>query len=324
MREQVIVQKVGNRSGIGQTRRSSGGQKPVRRERGHSGRGTGERLRGLVGYIPTILKLALAIGIGVLLFTGYRAAASASFFQIRKVEVQGTTRASNEDVNSLIRRELARTGVWQADLTDLSARLEQLPWVRRAIISRVLPDGVRVRISERMPRAVVRTGSGRFRWIDEDAVFLGEMSTTDQMPAFFLRGLSEDDSEAARVENIERVRLFLNLQKECDANGISERVSEINLSDLRDVRAQLAGDDSQIELRLGSKDLGVRLKKGLEVLDQQRTTSLGPYITYIIMDQKTPIVGHSGAAKRMANNDTADTTFEVDKKKRSRDTTQRR
>jgi hypothetical protein len=35
-------------------------------------------------------------------------------------------------------------------------------------------------------------------------------------------------------------------------------VSEVNLLDLRDVRVQLAGDDSQIEVRLGSQDQSAR------------------------------------------------------------------
>ena len=69
--------------------------------------------------------------------------------------------------------------------------------MRTAVVSRVLPDGIRVRISERVPRAVVRTAAGRFRWVDEDAVMLGEMLPTDQIPSFFLRGLNEEDSETA-------------------------------------------------------------------------------------------------------------------------------
>jgi cell division septal protein FtsQ len=151
---------------------------------------------------------------------------------------------------------------------------------------------MRVRISERVPRAVVRTGSGRFRWIDEDAVLLGEMLPTDQIPAFFLRGLNEEDSEVARKENQERVQKFIELQRDWDAAGLSERVSEVNLIDTRDVRAQLAGDDSQIEVRLGSRDHGKRLKDALDVLDDQRQTPRGRLISYIDLSQgKRAIVG---------------------------------
>ena len=84
------------------------------------------------------------------------------------------------------------------------------------------------------------------------------MLPTDQIPTFFLRGLNEEDPEGARAENRERVAKFLELQHEWDAAGLSERVSEVNLIDIRDIRAQLAGDNSQIEVRLGSQDHGKR------------------------------------------------------------------
>lgn len=298
MREHAVVQKVGNRSGMAPSRRSSAaGQRPARRERGQGSQTFAQRLRSVAGYIPTVLKAVVAIVAVLLLFAGYRSAASASFFQIRRVEVQGTSRASLEDVQAITRHEISKTGVWKADLNDLSAKLQRVPWVRSAVVSRVLPDGIRVRIVERVPRAVVRTSAGRFRWVDEDAVFLGEMKATDPVPSFFLRGLSEEESELASRENIDRVRRFLELQRECNASGISERISEINLADVRDIRAQLAGSDSQIEVRLGSQDAGRRLKQGLDVLDAQRQTPRGQFISYIDVAQGTnTVVGFASGA----------------------------
>jgi len=118
------------------------------------------------------------------------------------------------------------------------------------------------------------------------------MVPSDQMPNFFLRGWNEEESTAALAENRGRVRKLLELQHDWDALGLSDRVSEVNLMDIRDVRAQLAGDDSQIEVRLGSLDLGQRLKQALNVLDKQRQTSRGPFISYIDITQgKRAIVG---------------------------------
>ena len=287
MREQVVAQKVGNRTGIGKSRSGAAGQRPAKRAPAES---VGARLRALLNYVPTALRIG-AIAIVCLLFViVYRAAASASFFQIKKVETKGAARASVEDIQAVVKREVGPTGVWRADLQQLSEHLEQLPWVRTAIVTRVLPDGIRVRITERQPRAVVRNGSGRFMWVDDDAVFLGEMAPTDHMPPFFLRGWSEDAN--ARDENRLRVKKFLELQNEWEAQGLSERVSEVNLLDLRDVRVQLGGDDSQIEVRLGSQEQGERLRKALTVLDAQRQTARGPLISYIDLSQgKRAVVG---------------------------------
>jgi len=159
-----------------------------------------------------------------------------------------------------------------------------------------------VRLKEREPRAVVRTASGRFVWVDEDAVSLGEMKPTDQMPAFFLRGWNEDEGEAARKENVDRVSKFMTLLHEWSAAGLAERVSEVNLIDTRDVRAQLAGDDSQIELRLGSQDFLKRLRDALNVLDEHRQTPRGPFISYIDLTQgRRAIVGFMSGAHTISN-----------------------
>ncbi len=318
MREQAIAHKVGNRSGMGGQRRSSGvTQRPTRRERG--GEALATRLRAMLGYVPAFLKIALTIVLGILIFAGYRAAASASFFQVRNVEVQGTSRVSADEIRAIVRKEVETSGVWNADLHAINARLERLPWIRTAVVSRVLPDGIRVRITERVPRAVVRTASGRFRWIDDDAVLLGEMLPTDQMPAFFLRGLNEEDPEGARKENRERVAKFLELQRAWDVAGLSERVSEVNLIDIRDVRAQLAGDNSQIEVRLGSQDHGKRLKDALDVLDAQRQSPHGSLISYIDLSQgKRAIVGlTSGVHKMSVDAAGANATIETTSEKKT-------
>ena len=288
MRESIVAQKVGNRSGIGKGR-SGVSQRPAKRG---SNEPISARFKSLLGYVPLALRIGVFASIGLIAFVGYRAAASASFFQIRTVETRGAARASVDDIKTVVRRDVSETGVWRADLDQLSKHLERLPWVRTAVVTRVLPDGIRVRITEREPKVVVRTAAGRFIWVDDDAVYLGEMAPTDQMPTFFLRGWNEDDSTAAQTENRERVRKFLELERDWSAQGVSERVSEVNLLDLRDVRVQLAGDDSQIEIRLGSQDQSTRLGKALTVLDAQRQTARGPLISYIDLTQgKRAIVG---------------------------------
>jgi cell division protein FtsQ len=290
VREQVIPQKVGNRTGIGKTK-SAVGQRPARRDR-ESGESITTRLRSLVGYVPLALRIGLIAIIGLVGLVGYRAAASADFFKVRSVETRGAVRASSDDIKATVLRDTGETGVWRADLDQIRHHLERLPWVRAAIVTRVLPDGIRVRITERQPRAVVRTTGGRFIWVDDDAVYLGEMSPTDQMPAFLLRGWNEDNTAAAQTSNRERVSKFLEFQRAWDAQSISERVSEVNVQDLRDVRVQLAGDDAQIEIRLGGQDQGARLGKALTVLDEERQTSRGPLLSYIDVSQgKRAVVG---------------------------------
>jgi cell division protein FtsQ len=253
--------------------------------------------------VPSALKFVLVILALVTLFVGYRVAASASLFQVRRVDVTGTARISAAEIESLTRRAVAKTGVWSADLSALSIELQRLPGVRRAVVSRVLPDGLRVRVTERIPVAVVRTAAGHFLWVDEEGVALGEMKNTDSIPSFFIRGWNEDGTEEARKDNAEKVQKYLEVAREWAALGLSERVSEVNLLELKDVRAQLAGNDSQIEVRLGGEELGDRLKQALEQLDNYRHTLRGSSIIHIDSQSGRIVFGTSSGSKVSAATD---------------------
>jgi cell division protein FtsQ len=297
MKEQVVASRGSRRAGAQQ---KGFVQKPARRD-GSAAKGDSRfSPRALFAYVPKALKFVIALAVLIAAFVGYRMAASAALFQVQAIDVSGTSRTSADEIQSLTRRALGRTGVWRADLSAISNELSRLPGVRRAVVTRVLPDRVRVRITERVPLAVVRTTAGHFVWVDDDGVMLGEMKPDDRTPAFFIRGWNEEGGEDARKENIERVQKYQGLLKEWDAAGLSQRVSEVTLTDLRDVRAQLAGADSQIEVRLGSQELGERLQIALQALDTYKQTPRGSSITYVDLQTGRVVIGFGGPGNRSA------------------------
>jgi len=303
MREQVIASRGSRGSQRAAAQPRGLVQRPARRGNATGGRNFSPR--ALFGYVPSALKVILAILALVTLIVGYRVAASASLFQVRSIDVTGTSRTNAEEIEGLTRRAVARTGVWRADLGAISAELGRLPGVRRAIVTRVLPDRLRVRITERVPVAVVRTSGGHFLWVDEEGVALGEMKPADRVPSFFVRGWNEEGTEEARQENAERVQKYLGIAREWDTMGLSERVSEVDLIDVRGVRAQLAGKDSQIEVRLGGQELGSRLKLALDSLDEYKQTPRGSSIIYLDLTTGRVVIGFSSGDKVSAASDVA-------------------
>lgn len=296
MREQVIAPK-GSRARGAAAQPRGFVQRPVRRDNAAGGRPFSFSPRALFGYVPSALRVILAVLGLVSLIVGYRVAASASLFSARSIDVTGTSRVSADEIEGLTRRAVARTGVWRADLSAISTELERLPGVRRAVVSRVLPDRLRVRVTERLPVAVVRTSAGHFFWVDEEGVALGEMKPADTVPSFFIRGWNEEGTDEARRDNAERVQKYLEVSKEWSAMGLAERVSEVNLIDLHDVRAQLAGNDSEIEVRLGGQELGARLKLALDTLDQYKQTPRGSSITYLDLQTGRIVIGTNSGSK---------------------------
>jgi cell division septal protein FtsQ len=259
-------------------------QKPLRRTRvvDNNQQASSEGLvRRVLGWIPRAVKIVLAIGFLVLVLAGYRAAASASFFQVRNIDVSGVSKTTPEQVKAIVRRLGGSTGVWRADLTAMSSEIGQLTWVRSAIVSRVLPDGVRVRITERKPTAIARLSTGRFFWVDEEAVMLGEAQPSEQLPDFFIRGWDEGQSADAHAENRRRVQRFQEILRDFSANGFSSRVSELDLTDLSDIRVQLAGEDADVSVRVGKEDFANHFKGAVKRLDEAKSENPGLRILYV-------------------------------------------
>jgi cell division septal protein FtsQ len=295
VREQVITPRAGRPAGRPAPK---GQQQPAaRRSRPQQQalkRAEGGALKAALAYLPLASKIVLAVVLGVLAFVGYRTAASASFFQVRSVDVQGASRSSREEIRAAVLRS-APKGVWRADLESISEGLRSLPWVRSAVVSRVLPSGLRVRVTERSPAVIARTGAGHLVWVDDEGVVLGPASPGDQ--DFFVRGLDEGRTAEARQLNRERVAAAQELARAWAQTGLAGRVSEVNLDDLRDVRVQLAGDDAHVEVRLGREEFAKRFRQALEVLDAQRNTARGPFVTYVDVSQgKRAIVGTGSTA----------------------------
>ncbi len=291
LKEQVVTPRAG-RGGAAKGK-SGGQQRPVRRQNRSSAAKSGAARVNWRALAPVFIKGVLAVLVGVVFFSVYRTTASSSFFAVRAVDVSGATRASKDDLASLARRAAAQSGVWDADLNALSAELERQPWIRSAVVSRVLPSGLRVRVSERVPRVVARAANGRLAWIDDDGVLVSQVSPDDELPAFFMRGWDATaETDAARADNRRRVTKFLELLRELESEGVARRVSELNLDDWRDVRAQLAGGDAEVEVRLGREDYTTRLRNALTTLDAQRSQPHGPYITHLDMTRgKSAVIG---------------------------------
>jgi cell division septal protein FtsQ len=297
VREQVITPRggrvgAGSKARAGERRASSG--RGARADASKGARQKSFEWKAVLPYVPLALKVLLAVSLGVLAYVGYRTAVSASFFKVRAVDVDGASRASREEIRASVVR-LSQAGVWQADLEAISGELKNLPWVRDAVVSRVLPAGLRVRVTEREPRVISRTASGRLTWVDDDGVTLGAASPDDQ--EFFVRGIEESRAPDALKHNRARVALARELSRDWSQAGLAKRVSEVNLEDLEDVRVQLAGDDASVEVRLGREEYAKRLRQALEVLDAQRGTARAPFITYVDVSQgKRAVVGTGSTA----------------------------
>jgi len=116
--------------------------------------------------------------------------------------------------------------------------MEELPWVESASVQRVLPNELRVFIMERTPIAFFRNGT-ELVLIDAHGVLLDRPEGEDfHFP--IVTGLSDN---MPREEREKRMKTYQEFIKSVDLvkAGSSDNVSEMDLSNPRDLRAVLTG-----------------------------------------------------------------------------------
>lgn len=214
-------------------------------------------------FVPLFFIVGILFCLGFLSFMGYRTATASAFFDVKKIEVRGTNRASKDDIERIVRFYSEKSGVWNADLKAIKNDVEKIALVKTVVVSRVLPDSLRVNVTERVPKAVVRTNTGDF-WADDDAIILGEVGKDEVRPPFVLRGWDEAKDEKSAKDNRERVKIYLKMLIEWQDYELSKRVSAVNLADLREPQAIVQDSGETVTIILANEDYKNRLKSGLE------------------------------------------------------------
>jgi cell division protein FtsQ len=107
------------------------------------------------------LRAAGVVAAVVLVIAGCVAIYNSSLFKIANIEVVGAVHVTAEKVRSLAAVPADATLIrFPAD--EVVARVKADPWVDSVTVSRVFPAGMRIRVTERVPVAVVNAGVAKW------------------------------------------------------------------------------------------------------------------------------------------------------------------
>jgi cell division protein FtsQ len=154
-----------------------------------------------------------------------------------QVEVTGNHIVSREAVLAPFYKDRGHS-VLRIPLDTRRADVEKISWVQSASVQRILPNRIRIDISERTPVAFVRNGS-EIALIDEFGKILDRPRGEDfHFP--IVTGLADTMTDADRQKRVQTFQEFL---KDADLvrPGSSDHVSEIDLGNPRDLRVVMAG-----------------------------------------------------------------------------------
>lgn len=215
--------------------------------------------------VPLILSSVALIGLAGICIALYANAASSGFFELRSVEIRRARRAPVDEIEKIVRSNVGKTGVWNADLMELKEKIEKLPFVKYAAVARRLPAGIIVSLAEREPVAVVRLGSGNFL-VDRDGEILAPTEDVDQQFPFVMLGWDTEKSDRAARENAERLKLYEKMLTEWRDYDLAMRVKSVDLSNLREPRAALEDSGYPISIMVGRDNFGRRLADGIKAI----------------------------------------------------------
>jgi cell division protein FtsQ len=161
------------------------------------------------------------------------------------IQATGLTEVSRAQMLPVFGEDIGRN-IFFVDLSDRRRQLEEIPWVERATVMRLLPDQIHIQVVERQPVAFVRQDQ-QIGLVDANGVLLTMPASAMAQHHYsfpVVTGIDPRDPLASRKA---RMAVYERLLAELDANNqhLSEQISEIDLTDPEDARVLMPeqGDD---------------------------------------------------------------------------------
>lgn len=187
-------------------------------------------------------------------------------FNLRRVALTPTDHAAQADLRRIAERYRGRN-LFQLDLARIENELEEVRWVRKAMVKRVLPDRLFCAVEERQPQGLALV-KGRVQMIDEDGTAIDLYSAAAGPLSFpIFTGLDEISASRAK-EQVGHGYDFLAWLNETHP-GFSAEISEIDLS--RKDRIDLLMNSGGPVVRLHPADYGANLDRWLAMRDYLAT-----------------------------------------------------
>jgi cell division protein FtsQ len=204
------------------------------------------------------------------------------------IETEGNQHVARAQIVSLFGEDIERN-IFRVPLKDRKTELEELPWVEHATVMRLLPNRLRVSVSERTPVAFVRQGN-RIGLVDANGVLLdmsSEMRTKTHYSFPIVTGLEAKDPLSLRAA---RMKLYSRFTADLDGSGekITEKLSEVDLSNPEDVRVVIPDKAGEVMVHFGEENFLDRYKKFEEHLPEWRTQY--PHLASVDMRYERQVV----------------------------------
>jgi cell division protein FtsQ len=172
------------------------------------------------------------------------------------IEVTGMQNVSKAQIMEVMGADIGRN-IFFIPLSQQKAQLEQIPWVESASVMRFVPNRLRVEIHERTPVAFARVGP-RMSLIDAGGTLM-ELTAKHRYSFPVILGMNPGEPLSTRAP---RMKIYEEMARDLDAGGArySQDLSEVDLTDLEDVKVRVNDPAGDVLVHLGSSDYLRRYK----------------------------------------------------------------
>src|SRR5882724_9497451 len=246
-------------------------QKPVEiRRKKFSGRSWPFYRRALFYGVVGIAGISAAWAAGRFLLYGQQML----LIKPDQIEVTGNHIVSREAVLQQFVRDRGHS-VLRVPLEARRSALEEISWIESASVQRILPNRIRVELIERTPIAFLRNGT-ELALVDAHGVIL-DRPRGEELQFPIVTGLSEN---MPREERGKRMQTYQEFVKDVDLvrSGSSDRVSEIDLANPKDLRAVMTGivnatDAQALTIHFGASDFTGKYRMVVENFAQWQASN---------------------------------------------------
>src|SRR5437879_1497811 len=142
-------------------------------------------------------------------------------------------------------------------LAQQQSQLQQIPWVESASVMRFVPNRLKVEIHERTPVAFARVGP-RISLIDAGGTLM-ELPQKHKYSFPVILGMNPGEPHSTRAP---RMKAYDELVRDLDSGGArySQDLSEVDISDLDDVKVRVNDPAGDVLVHLGSSNYLARYK----------------------------------------------------------------
>lgn len=172
------------------------------------------------------------------------------------IEVTGMQNVTKAQIMEVMGADIGRN-IFFIPLSQQKAQLEQVPWVESASVMRFVPNRLKVEIHERTAVAFARLGP-RIFLIDAGGTLM-ELPQRHKYSFPVILGMNPGEPLSTRTP---RMKAYGELVRDLDAGGArySQDLSEVDLSDLDDVKVRANDPAGDVLVHLGSSDYLKRYK----------------------------------------------------------------